>query len=444
MPILTIYTYLFFLLILYYVINIHQKNDDIFSPKSFFIIFTLFEIPYAFKIIDNLDLIPYYAKIHIKDFSEVYFIHFFNSSLFIIFVIVSLAIFNPRPKYLYNLLKDSDNSHRINLLTHLSLLLLCFLGYYLFLNSIGGLFYLLQNIDSKSTIIAGTGYYQAIYYTAGFLSVGYLVIAFSQSNKSLIKKIYLVVIILSIFLIFTSIGSRKTPILFILFTFLIWNYHINKVKIFTTKNIIFGFIGLIYFSAMPLFRAQGAFEYYSNNLDILFIDSFEKLFNFFERFSELDRSLMIYSIFDSSNYWLGTSFKDILYAPIPRSMFPDKPPLDEGVYIYNIAHGNIVSPTTSLLKMTAVGWPPNTITNMYINFGYIGVPIGGLIFGYFLKYFYNLVVHLNYNPIGMYLYSSAIFGSLALTNRNIVSFLTMIVFSIIIVKSIQFITRIRF
>lgn len=222
-----------------------------------------------------------------------------------------------------------------------------------------------------------------------------------------------------------------------------WNYNIHKIKFLTTRNLILGFIGLLYFSAMPLFRVEGAFDYYTNNLDILFSDSLNNIFNFFQRFSELDRSLMIYSIFDSSNYWYGASFKDILYAPIPRSIYPDKPPIDEGVYIYNIAHGNIVSPTTSPQKMTAVGWPPNTITNMYINFGYIGVPIGGIIFGYFLKYFYNLTIKLNYNPISIYLYTSAIFGALAITNRNIVGFLTIIVFSIIIVKTTEFILRIK-
>lgn len=444
MAIQVIYTYLFFLFLLYYILNIHQKNDDIFSPKSFFLIFTMFEIPYAFQLIDNIKLIPFYARIHITDFEQVYFIHFFNSSVFIIFVILSLKLFNPQPKVLQKLLSTDTYSINLYFVTHIALIIICFIGYFLFINSVGGLFYLLENIDSKNTLLAGTGYYQAIYSTSAFLSAGFLIMFISlQHNKSFFLKIYLLIIIILIFLILASIGSRKTPILFILFTFLMWHYHINKIKLLTSRNIIIGFIGLLYFGSMPLFRTQGAFEYYTNNLDILLTHSLDNIFNFFQRFSELERSLMIYSIFDSSNYWLGSSFKDILYAPIPRSIFPDKPPLDEGVYIYNIAHGNLVSPTTSLQKMIAVGWPPNTITNMYINFGYIGVPIGGLIFGYFLKYFFNLTQRLKYNPISMYLYVSAIFGALAITNRNIVSFLTMIVFSIIIIKLTEFILKIR-
>lgn len=444
MPTLTIYTYSFFLLLLYFIFNIYNKNDDTFSPKSFFIIFTLFEIPYAFKLIDNMNLIPHYARIHIKEFDLVYFIHFFNGAIFIIFTFIALIFFKPNPKLLIKLLSTKEYGSKDYLKTHIFLLIICILGYYLFLNSIGGLAYLLTNIDSKSAIIAGTGYYQALYYTGGFLSIGFLIMYYSTKGElTFYNKTYFIIIVFLIFLILASIGSRKTPILFILFVLLMWNYHINKIKFFTFKNIILIIVGLIYFSAMPLFRTVGAYEYYTNNLDILFMKSIDNIFGFFERFSELERSLMIYSLFDSSNYWLGASFKDLIYAPIPRSLYPDKPPIDEGVYLYNIARGNIVEPTTSLLKMTAVGWPPNTITNMYINFGYLGVPIGGIIFGYFLKYFYNLALTLNYSPISIYLYSNAIFGSLAITNRNIVSFLTMIVFSIIIIKSTEFILRIR-
>lgn len=444
LSLLIVYTYLFFLLLIYYAFNIYHKNDDTFSPKSFFIIFTLFEIPYAINLIDNINLIPYYARIHIKEFDIVFFIHFFNGAIFIIFTFIGLIFFKPKPKLLLKLLSTKNYSSLNYLKTHIFLFIICIISYKLFLNSVGGLSYLLQNIDSKSAIIAGTGYYQALYYTTGFLSVGFLVTFFSLKEKiTILNKIYLVFLIFLIFLIFASIGSRKTPILFILFVILMWNYNINKIKFFTLKNIILSIIGLIYFAAMPLFRTVGAYEYYTNNLDILFTKSVDNISGFFERFSELERSLMIYSLFDSSNYWLGASFKDLIYAPIPRSLYPDKPPLDEGVYLYNIAHGNIVEPTTSLLKMTAVGWPPNTITNMYINFGYLGVPIGGIIFGYFLKYFYNLMLLLNYSPISIYLYSNAIFGSLAITNRNIVSFLTMIVFSIIIIKSTELILRIR-
>ncbi len=444
MPTLTIYTYLFLLILLYFIFNIYNKNNDIFSPKSFFIIFTLFEIPFAFQVINNLEILPLYARIHIKDFDQVFFIHFFNGILFIITVIFSLKIFNPKVNVFIKLFDSSSYNKNKYLKVHIVLLILCILSFIFFLNSIGGLIYLLKNIDSKSSIIAGTGYSQALFTTSGFLSIGYLIIFYSLENKiSFIKKTYFFLVLILVFLILASLGSRKTPILFILFTILMWNYHINKIKFISFRNFLLGSIALIYFGSVPLFRTSGASEFYFNNIDILFSDSLNNIFNFFQRFSELERSLMIYSLFNSDNLWLGKSFQDLLYSPIPRGLFPDKPPLDEGVYIYNIAHGNMVSPSTPLNKMIAVGWPPNTITNMYINFSYLGVLFGGLIYGYFLKYFYNLTLALNYNPISIYLYSSAIFGNLAVTNRNIVSFLTMILFSFILIKTIEFILRLK-
>lgn len=444
MPILTIYTYLFFLLLLYFTFNVYNKNKDIFSPKSFFIIFTLFEIPFAFQVINNINLIHPYARIHIKDFEEVFFIHFFNSSLFLLSVIIALNIFNPKATLLSKIFDSSKYNKNTYLKVHLFLIFICIISFLIFLNSIGGLFYLLKNMDTKSSIIAGTGYLQALYTTSGFLSTGFLIMFYSSKNKiNFTEKIYLYLIIIIVFIILAAIGSRKTPILFILFTILMWNYHINKIKLFSLKNILLGIIALLYFGSIPLFRTYGASEFYSSNIDILFLDTFNNMFSFFHRFSELERSLLIYSLFNIDNLWLGRSFQDLLYSPIPRGLFPNKPPLDEGVYIYNIAHGNIVSPSTPLNQMIAVGWPPNTITNMYINFSFIGIIFGGFIYGYFLKYFYNLVLTLNYNPISIYLYSSAIFGNLAITNRNIVSFLTMILFSFILIKIIEFLIRFR-
>jgi oligosaccharide repeat unit polymerase len=429
---------------LYFIFNNNSNNKDFFHPKSFFLIFIAFEIPFALTVIQNHKVIPFYALKHIKDFDLVYFIHFFNSIIYITIVIISIVYFNPKSILLKKQLDISHFTRKRIIYTHIIFLFVGIITFYLFLESIGGLSYLLLNLDSKSAIIEGTGYYRAIYIVSAFLAVGFLIMYFSGINKlKLSNKIYLLMVIIIMFLILASTGSRKTPILFILYVLLIWNYNIKKIKLLTIRNFIFLIVGLFYFAAMPLFRTGGSSEFYLNNLDLLFFDSMNNLGMFFQRFSELERSLMIYSLFDYDNLWLGKSFQDILYSPIPRGLFPDKPPLDEGVYLYNIAHGNYVEPSTSLRKMTAVGWPPSTITNMYINFWYFGVILGGIIIGYFLKYFYNLAIQLNHNPLVIYFYTSAIFGDLAVTNRNIVAFLTMIVFSITILKLINFITRLK-
>lgn len=442
MTYLIVILYAFYIFLLYSVFN--KKNNDLFHPKSFFLIFISFEIPFAFSLINDHTLMPFYALKHVKDFDSMFFIHFFNSFIFISIVILSITYFNPRSRLLKKQIDISYYNPKRHLYTHLIFLFLVFITYYLFLQSVGGLRFLLLNLDSKSAIISGTGYYRAIYTVSAFLSIGFLITYYSKYIKpSSLNKLYLFLIIILMFIILSSLGSRKTPMLFILYVLLMWNYNISKIKAFTFKNFFLLFIALFYFAAMPLFRTEGSSEFYSNNLSLLFIDSLNNLGIFFQRFSELERSLMIYSLFDYDNLWLGRSFLDILYSPIPRGFFPDKPPLDEGVYLYNIAHGNYVEPGTSLRKMTVVGWPPSTITNMYINFWYFGVILGAIIIGYFLKYFYNLALDLKYNPLVIYFYTSAIFGDLAVTNRNIVAFLTMIVFSIVILKSINFITRFK-
>jgi len=450
MNVLLISLYALFLYSIHWLVNTpsvnlpESRNTDFFKPSKFFLLLVAFEIPFAFTVNSDPELIPFYALKHIKDFDQVFLQHFFNGFIFVSTVIIASVFTNPKIGILGKILETRLTDIKSLFVAHILLLVVTGISFIIFLESIGGLYFLLLNIDSKTTLIAGTGYLQAAYNISGAMSMGFLVMSYSKKEHiTLFNLLYVAFILILIFLIFSAIGSRKGPILFVIYFLLLWHYNINKLRFFTLRNITVGFIGLLYFSALPLFRTAGSFEFYMSNTPQLFQDSFENMGLFFQRFSELERSLMIYSLFDSSNLWLGSSFIDILYAPIPRSLFPDKPPVDEGVYLYNIAHGNLVSPSTPLRKMMAVGWPPSTITNMYINFWYFGVGIGGLIYGYVLKYFYNFAKAQKFDAISVYLYTNVVFGTFALTNRNIVGFATTILFTFIILKTISLVANLR-
>lgn len=429
--------YILFIVLMFYIVSKYITIDnDIFSPLKFFLIFTAFELPYALKIITNKSSIPYYALNNISDFDYVYSLHIINSIVYIISVIVGYQLLNVNGSFLSKVYFVRSYHNKKGLLkSHFILFIIGFISFYSFLNSIGGLFYLLENLDSKSAIIQGTGYYQAIYIVSITLSCGSLVAYYGGLNKiSIPKKIYLLSFVIFCFLLLASTGSRKGPMLLVLYILVVWNYNVQTIKLLRLKNIVIGFLGLIYFSMMPLFRTEGAFEYYMLNISELIIESFNNFLSFFDRFSDLDRSLLVYSLFDVKNLWLGSSFIDLIYAPLPRGLFPNKPPMDSGVYLYNMAHGSSVFPTTPLSEMIAVGWPFTTITNMYANFWFPGVILGGLLFGCVLKYFRRLTERSDYNFISLFFYTGVIFGDFAFTNIKIVGFLTQLVFVFIILR----------
>lgn len=431
--------YAIFLWMLFYAFNvIGKKRITYLAPLSFLLIYTSLELPFMYKVIGDLNVIPEMALIHIDDFDNALLLHVVCSVIFISFSLLTIFSFKAKPKLIVFILKPiGRDNYKISIFIHIITLILALICYQFFLSSIGGFYYLISNLDSRNLIIQGTGYYQAIYGVSLFLSIGYLIRAYSFNNKiTILNYIYIMLVSSLAFVIFASLGGRKTAILFVLYTLVMWNYNVYKLNLFTIKNSVLVFVFMVYFSIMPLFRVQGAFDFYTNNIDLLFKESFDNLFLFFNRFSELSRSLLVYSVFDVDNLWMGGSFIDLFYAPIPRGIFPEKPPIDSGVYIYNIAHGIEVSPPSSMQGLLPVGWPLSTITNMYINFWFFGVAIGGVITGIVLNYLYRAMEILEYSPIIVFLYASAIFGDFALTNIKLVSMLTKFAFSILIISMV--------
>ena len=84
------------------------------------------------------------------------------------------------------------------------------------------------------------------------------------------------------------------------------------------------------------------------------------------------------------SYLNGGSLLRWIQAPIPRSMWNDKPPISVGSEVGQVVFG---LPHTS-------GVPPGLVAELYMNFGVIGVLIGMFLFGVLLK-----VLFLSFLPV---------------------------------------------
>jgi len=105
-----------------------------------------------------------------------------------------------------------------------------------------------------------------------------------------------------------------------------------------------------------------------------------------ENFADLGRLSLIYrSVPKVFKYRYGMSYLSWLFAPIPRTQWRDKPVLSQGLEISEVIYGA----RRSAMGIDGGGRPPGFIGEVIINFGLLGVPICGAVYGSLLRLFQN-------------------------------------------------------
>lgn len=416
---------LLYLLNLLFLLHISKKTYLFpFSLYSLFIIFAIAEIPYLFFFVHNPELLSIYVKPLINDFDGLVIKHVFNTALFINLAFVSMCLFIPRVKLFINVFNYSDNSINQLKIAFVFLLSITILFYILFLNKVGGLSLLIANISNKSTFVQGTALYRTGFFVSAFLTIGVFIEGKSRGNHKSWSAFKLLLIVFFCFTLLASFGERQKPILLLIYTALLWNYKISNIKVLNVKLLI-SFVCLIVFASLaPVLRQPGAIELYLQDPLLAFEDATPYLGEMFKRFSDIDLSVFVYSQFKSfDDYWFLATLKDFFTGFIPMSIYPDKPPLDSGVYIYNMAIGNSVDIGSPFKNMFPVGWPLSRVTSGYVNFGYMGILIFAPITGIILKYFYQLMLESNFSAVPVLLFTTLIFSNFGLSNAYIFNLL---------------------
>jgi oligosaccharide repeat unit polymerase len=307
------------------------------------------------------------------------------------------------------------------------------IAYLYFLNKIGGLRYLLNNLELRAQMTSGNGY---ILLAMPLMTLSILLLLYTYWRKgSLIVKISLSLLVIMNVLIETSLGGRKSTLFIIIFILLISNYSIKKVRFFSPKVMLAIIGGAVYFVAIPVLRSSGSL---SENISNLGQSMSGSLTSLFLGLSYIDHYVLILNNFNLSNFWLGKSFLDLLFAPIPSSIFPNKPPIDDGMYVRSIAEGWQVSPNSSRLDLYQSSWPPETFGTMYLNFGLIGIIIGFFLLGLMYKKMYSIMIASNYSFFSIYLYGFIILN-FEFSNLRIVQLLT----TLSVVVILYFLTEIK-
>ncbi|MEN8879608.1 MAG: hypothetical protein ABF311_05495 [Polaribacter sp.] len=206
------------------------------------------------------------------------------------------------------------------------------------------------------------------------------------------------IVIITIF-ISGSVGARG-PIIIYIFSLLILNHYIfkRKSRLLTIKSILL--IPIFTFLILALLQLrEKPLSFFLENKDLLVEGIVEDIESgLIARVGRLERDLVILGYFDNNEFWFGKSYLGLIYAPIPRSIFPEKPPVDSGMYLRSMALGRKVNPPTSVDTLDGSSWPEHNWAG-YMNFGLLGLFFLNFLSGYIYGVIYSYVKKTNFNII---------------------------------------------
>ena len=103
---------------------------------------------------------------------------------------------------------------------------------------------------------------------------------------------------------------------------------------------------------------------------------------------------MIWLVDRYGHYYYGSTIAPLIYLPIPKQLWPDKPSLVQ--YLYDIRN--------PLRPMYWAGMTPTYLGEAYANFGLIGIAAVPLFSGYILGIFYFTALRRPYFSVYRFMY----------------------------------------
>ncbi|MBI5995331.1 O-antigen polymerase [Clostridium perfringens] len=396
-----------------------KKKKDILCPENIitFLYIIRIMIPtimYAFE--SNIELISYpYLKEAVSSdtiyisYSIIQVIGFFLTILGT--KIVGKRHNNNKEVLYVNELLSKNNINRINFKRWGIIFWgIGFCAFILIMKKVGGFYYFITHLNYRTFMTRNLDILTLI---LSFMHYGILLIVYSLKDNN--KKISVGLIFFSIITgLMCGLGGRKTVLLVLIEVFVIYNYTVKPISFnffLKGKYVILFFSMWLLFFVMVSFRVPGAFEEFleqpirfleANNIGILDMIRKESYVPFY---------MAVIYYFKNHNLWFGASFKGLLTAIIPSSLYPEKAPVDDGMYLYSICLGkNNIRPIMPVYELDGSSLPLETFGSMYANFGVIGVLIGMLIVGCVIGYFYRKIRKTNERLFYLVMYTQVLVG----------------------------------
>ncbi len=298
--------------------------------------------------------------------------------------------------------------------------------------SAGGIMNYISNFSSRTEMLAGYG--AVLKFSTLFIQLAILyffVIKYKTSPMSAY------IVLLAGMLILFALGGRTAPI-FLIFTGLVYvHFHHKKftitLRLFSLFSILF--IGALFISLMRFGNFDELLQMQLS--DVPFNIWFSIIGGYF---TYIIRDSVIISYFSENEFWYGAGLISFLYAFIPRALYPDKPVVDNGVYVIAMTDGQQVTPPMVPEDLPTYGWPEGYMSG-YMEAGWIGLFLGVILSCFLIYFIFLRLVKSDFKIEWVFLYCFFMFRQpLYLASIDLFN----IIFHIIFVLSIGFLIRKKF
>jgi len=391
-------------LVLYGLTYMWGKNKNIFSPLKFVAIkYALLNLSFIFYVCCYpRGFNRHILKVCKVTLSEAFLQYTIVQTIAFASLITGIVLFSKKP----NPAAPDKKDYKYAVL---KFLVIAFFGvgcmaYGLFLHRIGGLSYLLNNLDKRIALQGG----QYILNLLPLLVISCLLLLVCIKLKNKIAdKILLGLFIVATLSIFNSFGSRENSIIFIITLIVAGSYVIRQLE-FNQKSLAFLSViaGGLFFYVMVVPAIRRAYEpdNISNSLPIITARGF--VYNI--SYTYID--VFVANYFNKENAW----YLDGYFAPV-TALFakPDKsmiPQVDQGVYFNTIVTRNKdFRPPMPRKDLSKTSWPTENFGFAYSNFLIPGIIIFFFLQGMVFSLVYRVLQNDIYNPVVIMLYVLVIF-----------------------------------
>lgn len=385
-----------------YFLGAYLGRKDIFSPRFVFNIFAwLKNVPYVIEYI-SVNRIS-------EDSIETYFLFKFISFICVNIGITIYERNSSKKKYVYHENKKRDNSAYLR-----TGIVVAIIGFVVKVKTIlegGGVFYILSHIQARKEIMAGQ-YYNELFANS-LLTCGVLLTLLCYLREKNKKHFYTFLLIFSMTIFGLIVfGARRPAMMLLLQVVMLYHFissKINFLSLFSIKSLMTISGIALFVLLMPMLRS-GSETDYINNPTKWVEGAFDNANTLFREFSYCDGDLFAFDYFKNHDCWYGASYLNIPLQVIPRSLYPQKPPMDDGMYLLNMMYGETVTPNMATADLQFQTSVPFTLeSSLYSNFGLLGIILGSLLVGVFYQYVYKVLISCHCPIVMILIYQEIIF-----------------------------------
>lgn len=398
---------IFWFIILYFGVFLSAKKQNIFAPIRFVcLLFILRNVTYLIILFfDPSVLSDDILRAIGVNLSDAVVQYTYVQTIAFIFLIIGISLVKNKKAS-----KKSFNSNYTVISKASNIIfILGLLSYLSFLLSIGGLNFLLNNLSNRVEIQSGNyvKILMPLMSIAVVMKIKLYSISSSKKNLYTFFAFFIVAILAN-----SSLGGRKTTVFLIIMCLLSYHFYIKKITLKSIKLtrflIIVFFLG-IYTFVIPILRSPNGFEKLVTGEVSVFDKVDLKVLVLYFSYTEID--IFCANYYNDNNKWCFSSLLTIPKNLDLSTPNDDRPPIDEGVYFYNIVkYNDEFTPPTNRKKMKVISLPIENFGFGYANYLVPGVIISFLLLGIVYKRVYNVFIYRYDNPLFIYFYLDILFN----------------------------------